>query len=135
MTGRDTTYFSWLRWHDRDVFVDSRDYIEAQPVQYDDVEPIIDQIIAQNSPVRAHIDVSRLRITDVYILGFIRIIWDLHEATRGLNLLSEIHIYGASPTIMRLWLTVCYALPDFVRERMFFSTTYSKNDTRANTRV
>jgi hypothetical protein len=106
---------TWLVLHDGHyVTVDAQDYIQSQPVSYEQVADIIDEIRRQGVPVRAYIDVTGLRISRVNIFGVIRIIWELHEKTYGENLLCSFDLVGASPRVYACWSHIKKNLPEFI---------------------
>jgi hypothetical protein len=107
---------TWLTFDDADgVIVDTELYIQSQPVCYEQVADVIEAVRARGVPVRARIDVSGLRLSRVNILGVVDIIWDLHEETRGENLIRSLEFVGASPRIQYAWRAIQHILPGFVR--------------------
>ena len=107
---------TWLTIEDGDVvIVDPEVYIQSQPVCYEQVADVIETVRARGVPVRARIDVSGLRLSRVKILGVVDIIWDLHEETRGENLIRSIEFIGASPRIQYAWRAIQQILPGFIR--------------------
>jgi len=107
---------TWLTIDDDDVVtVDPEVYIQSQPVCYEQVADVIHAVRARGIPVRARIDVSGLRLSRVNILGVVDIIWDLHEETRGENLIRSIEFIGASPRIQYAWRAIQQILPGFIR--------------------
>ena len=107
---------TWLTIDDDDVVtVDAEVYIQSQPVCYEQVADVIHAVRARGVPVRARIDVSRLRLSRVNILGVVDIIWDLHEETRGENLIRSIEFIGASTRIQYIWRAIQQILPGFIR--------------------
>ena len=109
---------TWLTLEGACVTIDTEQYIQSQPVSYDQVADIIESIRAQGLPVRARIDVTGLRITRVDIIGVVRIIWELHEATYGENLLASLELYGASSRVLYVWNRLKTILPTFLSELM-----------------
>ena len=106
---------TWLTIDDDVVTVDAEMYIQSQPVCFEQVADIIETVRARGEPVRARIDVSGLRLSRVNILGVVDIIWDLHEETRGENLIRSIELIGASPRIQYAWNAIQQILPGFIR--------------------
>lgn len=107
---------TWLTIDDTDlVIVDAEMYIQSQPVCFEQVADVIETVRARGEPVRARIDVSGLRLSRVNILGVVDIIWDLHEETRGENLIRSIELIGASPRIQYAWNAIQQILPGFIR--------------------
>jgi len=106
---------TWLTLDDDVVIIDTDMYIQSQPVSYDQVADIMETIRARGVPVRARIDVSRVRLSHVNILGVIDIIWDLHEHTYGENLIHSIELMGASLRVKHMWNAIQHILPGFVR--------------------
>ena len=106
---------TWLTIDDDVVTVDAEVYIQSQPVCFEQVADIIETVRARGGPVRARIDVSRLRLSRVNILGVVDIIWDLHEETRGENLIRSIEFVGASTRIQYVWRSIQQILPGFIR--------------------
>jgi hypothetical protein len=107
---------TWLTLNDDDVVsVDAEVYIQSQPVCFEQVADVIQAVRARGVPVRARIDVSGLRLSRVNILGVVDIIWDLHEETRGENLIRSIELIGASPRIQYAWNAIQQILPGFIR--------------------
>jgi hypothetical protein len=109
------TTSTWLSLDDDVVIVDTDLYIQSQPVCYEQVADVIEAVRARGVPVRARIDVSGLRLSRVSILGVVDIIWDLHEETRGENLIRSIEFVGASPRIQYMWRSIQQVLPGFIR--------------------
>lgn len=113
----------WLRISSYDtLIVDARRYIASQPVEYEQIQNVIDDIRLTGSPVRARVDVSDIRLRDVNIMGVVRIIWELHEHTRDEPLLESITFSGAPPSALSLWHTVQSILPDFVVDLVKFDS-------------
>jgi hypothetical protein len=107
---------TWLTIDDTDVVtVDAEVYIQSQPVCYEQVADVIETVRARGVPVRARIDVSGLRLSRVNILGVVDIIWDLHEETRGENLIRSIEFVCASPRVQYTWSAIQQILPGFIR--------------------
>jgi len=106
---------TWLTIDDDVVTVDAEVYIQSQPVCFEQVADVIETVRARGGPVRARIDVSGLRLSRVNILGVVDIIWDLHEETRGENLIRSIEFVGASTRIQYVWRSIQQILPGFIR--------------------
>jgi len=106
---------SWLTLHENHVIVDSDEYIKNQPVSFEQVSDIIDEIRRRGTRVHAIIDISGLRISRVNIFGVVRIIWDLHEETYGEQLLTSLEFIGASPRVVECWELLKHNLPEFIR--------------------
>ena len=107
---------TWLTIDDTDVVtVDAEVYIQSQPVCYEQVADVIETVRARGVPVRARIDVSGLRLSRVNILGVVDIIWDLHEETRGENLIRSIEFVNASSRVQYTWSAIQQILPGFIR--------------------
>jgi hypothetical protein len=106
---------TWLTIDDDIVTVDAEVYIQSQPVCYEQVADVIEAVRARGVPVRARIDVSRLRLARVNILGVVDIVWDLHEETRGENLIRSIEFVGASMRVQYMWRAIQHLLPGFIR--------------------
>ena len=81
----------WLHVYDDTVMVDTDVYNQSQPVSYDQVRDVIESIA---QPVNAYIDVSRVELSQVDIIGLVKIIWALHEHTKDQNLLNKLYITG-----------------------------------------
>jgi hypothetical protein len=109
----------WLSLTDDEVTVDARRYIACQPVDYEQVEDVIAMI---RRPVRARIDLNGIRLRDVNLVGVVRIIWELHEATEGQDLLESITFHGASPRVLYLWNVIQPILPEFVTDLVKFDS-------------
>jgi hypothetical protein len=108
---------TWLVLRDDDtVTVQSRDYVQSQPVSYDQIADVIDRVRRRGRPVHARIDVSGLRLSHVNMFGVIRIIWELHEETYGEDLLSSIEFEGVSPIMRACWETIKKNVPSFIAE-------------------
>ena len=110
------TYMSsWLTLHENHVIVNSVEYIKNQPVTYEQISDIIDEIRRRGTRVHAIIDISGLRISRVNLFGVVRIIWDLHEETYGEQLLTSLEFIGASPRVVEYWELLKHNLPEFIR--------------------
>ena len=106
---------TWLRIEGDAVVVESETYIRDQPVAYEQVKGVIDEIRRRGEPVHARIHVEGLRIARVDIIGVVRIIWELHKETEDENLLSSIELVGASPRVLYVWETLKTNLPRWIR--------------------
>jgi len=104
----------WLTLKSDTVFVDAPTYIASQPVDYFQVEDVIDQVRLLGRPVQARIDISGIRLRQVNIMGVVRIIWELHEHTYGEPLLNSIVFSGVPFKILYLWSSLQTLLPEFV---------------------
>lgn len=100
----------WLSISGRNIIVDCPMYIASQPVNFSQIE---DQISNLNEPMDAIIDVSCVDLLDVDLVGFVRIIWELHKRTYGRELIRRIHFHGVPPVVMNIVLPM---LPSFVRK-------------------
>ena len=109
----------WLHVYDDTVFVDTDMYIQSQPVNFDQVRDVIESIA---QPVNAYIDVSRVDLSKVDLVGLVRIIWALHEHTRDQNLLNKMYFVGASSFVRSTWYAVQCILPTFVRRCVIFKS-------------
>jgi hypothetical protein len=109
----------WLHVYDDQLFVDTDAYIESQPVKFEQVE---DVIISLTQPVNTYIDVSRVDVLQVDIVGLIKIVWELHLKTKDQPLLKNIYFKGASPYAKSIWNTLRYILPSFVTRCVIFIT-------------
>ena len=110
----------WLHVYDDTVFVDTDVYIQSQPVDFDQVRDVIESIA---QPVNAYIDVSRVDLTQVDIIGLVKIIWALHENTRDQNLLNKMYFIGASSFVRSAWYAIQCVLPTFVRRCVIFKSS------------
>lgn len=114
----------WLHVYDDTVIVDTDMYIQSQPVNFEQVRDVIESIA---QPVNAYIDVSRVDLTQVDIIGLVKIIWTLHEHTRDQqNLLNKMYFIGASSFVRTAWYAVQCVLPTFVRQCIIFKTLSNK---------
>lgn len=107
----------WLYVYDDTMFVDTDMYIQSQPVSFDQVKDVIESL---DQPVNAYIDVSRVDLTHVDIIGLVKIIWELHEHTRYQNLLNKMYFIGASSFMRSTWYAIQCVLPTFVRRCVVF---------------
>ena len=110
----------WLHVYDDTVFVDTDMYIQSQPVKFDQVRDVIESI---SQPVNAYIDMSRVDLTQVDIIGLVRVIWELHEHTRDKNLLNKMYFIGASSFARSVWYAIQCVLPTFVRRCVDFKSS------------
>lgn len=108
----------WLYVYDDAVYVDAETYIDCQPVNYDQVKDVIESL---SQPVNAYIDVSRVDITQVDLVGLVKIVWKLHEETKDLQLLNKIHFIGASMFMRTVWYAIQCVMPSFVRRCVNFA--------------
>lgn len=106
---------TWLVLHDGYVTVQSEEYIRHQPVTYEQVADIIDEVRRRGTPVHAIIDVSGLRISRVNIFGVVHIIWELHVETYDEKLLRSIEFVGASPRVICIWNLLKKNFPEFIQ--------------------
>jgi hypothetical protein len=104
----------WLKLSGESVTVDARRYIAAQPVEYEQVEDVIETIRRNGKPVRARVNLADVRLRDVDLMGVVRIIWELHEHTMDEPLLESLTFQGASVRVLHLWNAVQSILPEFV---------------------
>ena len=110
----------WLYvYDDDDVYVDTETYIDCQPVNYDQVKDVIESL---SQPVNAYVDVSRVDLTEVDLVGLVKIVWKLHEKTKDQNLLNAIHFIGATPWMRTVWYALQCVMPSFVRRSVNFVT-------------
>ena len=110
----------WLHVYDDMVFVDTDMYIQSQPVNFDQVRDVIESIA---QPVNAYIDVSRVELSQVDIIGLVKIIWAIHEHTRDQNILNKIYFIGTSSFARSAWYDVQCVLPSFVRRCVVFKSS------------
>ena len=75
--------------YDNSVIVDTDAYTKSQPVNFEQVRDVIESIA---QPVNAYIDVSRVDLTQIDIIGVVKIIWALHQHTRNQNLLNKVFL-------------------------------------------
>jgi len=100
--------------------VNVQKYIESQPVEYCQIQEVIEQVRSRASPVHTYIDLSNLEFSKVSLIGVVEIIWDLHERTRGDRYLQTIIFTGASRRILCAWRTLTHVLPQFVTDLVQF---------------
>lgn len=110
----------WLHVYDDSVIVDTDMYIQSQPVNFDQVRDVIESI---SQPVNAYIDVSRVDLFNVDLVGLVRVIWELHEHTRDQNLLNKMYFIGASSFARSVWYAIQCVLPTFVRRCVIFKSS------------
>ena len=111
-----TRHQNWLTMtSETECVVDADVYIASQPVHYSQVRDVIESIRERGKPIRARIDISRVRLARVNIIGVVRIIWEIHKHTYGEPLLELIVFTGAKvpPNIL-------YLLPEFIAELVRF---------------
>ena len=105
----------WLMWDGPNtLIVNVEEYIKSQPVEFSQISHVIDQVRERAQPVHAHIDISKLKISQVNLTGMIEIIWDLHENTKNERFLQSVNFTGASRRATCLWRTISSILPKFV---------------------
>jgi hypothetical protein len=109
----------WLHVYDDSVFVDTDVYIQSQSVSFDQVKDVIESL---DQPVNAYIDVSRVDLIQIDIIGLVKIIWALHEHTRDQNLLNKMYFIGASSFVRSVWYAIQCVLPSFVRRCVVFKS-------------
>jgi len=63
----------------------------------------------------AFIDVTSIDFLTVDLVGFVRIIWELHKHTYGRELIRCIHFRGVPPVVLNIVLPM---LPSFVRKQI-----------------
>ena len=112
----------WLKLSGDQVTVDARKYIAAQPVEYEQVEHVIETIRRNGKPVRARVNLSEVRLRDVDLMGVVRIIWELHEHTIDEPLLESLTFQGAPVRVISLWNAVQNILPEFVVQLVKFDS-------------
>ena len=112
----------WLKLSGDQVTVDARKYVAAQPVEYEQVEDVIETIRRNGKPVRARVNLAEVRLRDVDLMGVVRIIWELHEHTIDEPLLESLTFQGAPVRVIYLWNTVQNILPEFVVQLVKFDS-------------
>lgn len=100
--------------------VSAQDYIKSQPVEYEQVRPMIEYVQRVRLPVMAFVDVSGIHIRDVNLYGVVEIIHVLHLKTKGDRYLQKIIFIGMSERAMRIWNSIQFLLPSFVRRVICF---------------
>ena len=111
----------WLHVYDDRAVVDTDMYIQSQPVSFDQVRDVIESIA---QPVNAYIDVSRVELSQVDIIGLVKIIWAIHEHTRDQNLLNKMYFIGATSFVQSTWYDMFQCLlPTFVRQCVIFKSS------------
>lgn len=95
--------------------VHAQKYIDAQPVNYEQVRPMIEYVQKVKRPVIAFVDVSDVQIRDVNLYGVVEIIHVLHQKTRDDPYLQRIVFIGMSDRALRIWNSLKFLLPSFVR--------------------
>lgn len=111
----------WLYVYEDAVYVDTEAYLDSQPVNYEQVKDVIESL---SQPVNAYIDVSRVDLTEVDLVGLVKIVWKLHEETKDLQLLNKLYFIGASPFARTVWYALQCVLPSFVRRCVNFKSSY-----------
>lgn len=109
----------WLQVYDNQLFVDTDVYIQSQPVNFEQIEDVITSL---THPLNAYIDVSRVDVFQVDIIGLVKIVWELHQKTKNQVLLKNIYFKGASMCVKSIWNTIHYILPSFVSRCVIFIT-------------
>lgn len=109
----------WLYVYEDAVYVDTEAYLDSQPVNYEQVKDVIESL---SQPVNAYIDVSRVDLTQVDIVGLVKIVWKLHEETKDLQLLNKLYFIGASPCARAVWYAIQCVMPSFVRRCVVFKS-------------
>lgn len=112
----------WLKLSGDQVTVDARKYIAAQPVEYEQVEDVIETIRRNGKPVRARVNLAGVRLRDVDLMGVVRIIWELHEHTVDEPLLESLTFQGAPVRVIYLWNAIQNILPEFVVQLVKFDS-------------
>ena len=92
---------TWLRIEGDAVVVESETYIRDQPVAYEQVKGVIDEIRRRGEPVHARIHVEGLRIARVDIIGVVRIIWELHKVHGARDVSPSRGVYEFLNTLLR----------------------------------
>jgi len=111
----------WLEWEgSHALVVNVPKYIESQPVEYCQIQEVIEQVRSRALPVHTYIDLSNLEFSKVSLIGVIEIIWDLHERTKGDRYLQSIIFTGATRRVMCAWRTLARVLPQFVADLVKF---------------
>jgi len=109
----------WMYVYDNSVIVDTDAYTKSQPVNFEQVRDVIESIA---QPVNAYIDVSRVDLTQIDIIGVVKIIWALHQHTRNQNLLNKLYFIGTGPFVRSAWYAIQCVLPTFVRRCVIFKS-------------
>lgn len=122
----------WLSLSGDEVTVDAQKYIAAQPVEYEQVEDVIETIRRNGKPVRARVNLAEVRIRDVRLIGVVRIIWELHEHTVDEPLLESLTFQGASIRVIRLWNAIQNILPEFVADLVKFDSFHDEHSSEEN---
>jgi len=112
----------WLDWTGpHDIDVNARTYIDSQPVNYEQVRPVIEEIQARRVPIFARVDISKIKISEISLTGLVDIIWELHEQTRDDPYLRSVTFVGASRRVMCTWRVLSSLMPKFVSDLIIFS--------------
>lgn len=101
--------------------IDAKRYIDAQPVEYEDVKNVIDYVRKKRVPVFAYIDVSELNVSQVDVIGLANLVYDLHEHTKDDKLLQYIKISHAAERTIKVWNLISYIMPKFVVDVVQFN--------------
>jgi hypothetical protein len=97
------------------MVVDTDVYIQSQPVNFQQIEDVVTSI---GNPVDVYINVSRVHVFDVDLIGMVKLIWDLHQRTKGQILLKHIYVTDASPYVTYVWNALRCMLPGFVNKML-----------------
>ena len=100
--------------------VHAQKYIDSQPVNYEQVRPMIEYVQKVKRPVIAFVDVSSVNIRNVNLYGVVEIIHVLHQKTKGDPYLQRIVFIGLSDRALRIWNSLQFLLPGFVRRVVCF---------------
>lgn len=100
--------------------VHAHSYIKSQPVEYEQVRPMIEYVQKVKLPVVAFVDVSDICVTDVNLYGVVEIIHVLHQKTKGDRYLKRIVFIGLGDRALRVWKSLQFLLPGFVRRVVCF---------------
>ena len=95
------------------IYVDTKKYLEYQPVIYNDIEHHVEYLRSTKSIYKVIIDINDIDIYDVNIIGFIKLIWSLYIHTYHEYILSDITIKGVNP---KLWRMISPCLPEFISD-------------------
>lgn len=113
----------WIVWtgpHELEVLAE--EYVRSQPVSYDQVQAVIEEVQSRKVPIFTRIDISKIKISEISLTGLIDIVWDLHEKTKGDPYLKSITFVGASRRARCAWRVVSSLVPKFVSDLIIFST-------------
>ena len=92
------------------IVVDCPLYIESQPVHFEQIAELVNSL---SEPMDAMIDVSCIDLLEVDLVGFVRLVWELHRQTLNRKLVRRIYFRGVPSGLMSVVLPV---LPSFVRK-------------------